>query len=636
MTTLNEADSCSDYDPLFDGSDASEHGDAPNQSGSHGSFSPGDAAGGKSLAGGIAPAFHSTLALPTSSDVKTVQGTVLTRSVKNVGTIALPVSLTNRAEHKFSPSSISASISGTPDVSSWKTSLRKRGRGQQVDSMPSAVMSKAPSASPIPLTALRPGTCHTGVYSTQRQFAPPPVKRPRVEYRPPTPADTSSYEGQVLAKFMTDPSCITTVRAYIHLLADLIPSWKITTNPPFSITWKARRIPAGASAWDIPFPFAPGQAPKGYIQKWYGNRRAVLLEDIKQAVKHVVFKAETARQAEIQLDALAGWGEDANDQVRLSRVANAIHRGLRKMLQRQVEFMAIDLEQLPDLPGNSSGVTPHLLLTESPLDLPAVEEVVGQCISQVCQGTSNTDTLSIHLSPPVGELPSLTDPAEASSTTNLSQVDAFGGTNEASSSSPSFLPTPSSSLSPSISDNGHDLPSILSNLTVPDSMIDPSLLDTASCQDMLDEAADASEPTVPDFDLDVLERFIAQFGSNDGITPTPPESPEIPVPSVPSPVTASQPPRPSKRKSRPAPRARAKPRAARSPASTGASTTATVSKNQIVVSEVCKRAQETRERVRNQLQSVERQMKELAVEERVLLHLVRGLAAKENVVPTTS
>src|SRR5258708_1571131 len=333
MTTLGDVDSCSDYDPLFDESDdspISEHGDGHNQDDGHGSLSLNNAAGGKSPGGETAPAFHCTLALPTGVSLKAVQQPALMCSVENVGTIALPASLTKHAE-QTSPSSIPPSVSGTLHVRNQETSKFGPERCQN----PTVTTSlrntlNAPLALPIPV---RRGSHQSALHSPEPQLAPPPAKRLRVEYRPPTPVDTSSYEGQVLAKLMADPSLITSVRSYIRLLSDPVPA-PTAVNTYSATSRKARRVPAGASSWDIPFPFAPGHAPEGYVENWYARRKGVLLTGIQENVKRVVSKTETARLTEIEMDALAGWGADAVDQVRLQRESNVGYRGLHKTLTR--------------------------------------------------------------------------------------------------------------------------------------------------------------------------------------------------------------------------------------------------------------------------------------------------------------
>ena len=77
-------------------------------------------------------------------------------------------------------------------------------------------------------------------------------------------------------------------------------SYQASNSSRASRPLKRRRlssVPAGASDWDVPFPFAEGQGPPGYHTNWERERSKQLLEDLVGLVKSAVRKAAAKKAA---------------------------------------------------------------------------------------------------------------------------------------------------------------------------------------------------------------------------------------------------------------------------------------------------------------------------------------------------
>ena len=61
---------------------------------------------------------------------------------------------------------------------------------------------------------------------------------------------------------------------------------------------KLSNVPAGASDWDVPYPFPEGQGPPGYHQNWQRLRGEQLVEDLVGLVKSAVKKAVVQKAQE--------------------------------------------------------------------------------------------------------------------------------------------------------------------------------------------------------------------------------------------------------------------------------------------------------------------------------------------------
>lgn len=61
-------------------------------------------------------------------------------------------------------------------------------------------------------------------------------------------------------------------------------------------------VPAGASDWDVPFPFAEGQGPPNYKTNWERERGRQLIEDLVGLVKSAAKKAAAKKAVEVTKD----------------------------------------------------------------------------------------------------------------------------------------------------------------------------------------------------------------------------------------------------------------------------------------------------------------------------------------------
>ncbi|OSX58858.1 hypothetical protein POSPLADRAFT_1121257, partial [Postia placenta MAD-698-R-SB12] len=63
---------------------------------------------------------------------------------------------------------------------------------------------------------------------------------------------------------------------------------------------KLNNVPAGATDWDVPYPFQEGQGPQGYEATWAQQRARALLADlvglIQGAAKKVAVKGYYQQQ----------------------------------------------------------------------------------------------------------------------------------------------------------------------------------------------------------------------------------------------------------------------------------------------------------------------------------------------------
>ena len=63
---------------------------------------------------------------------------------------------------------------------------------------------------------------------------------------------------------------------------------------------KLSHVPAGATEWDVPYPFPEGQGPPGYHQNWQKLRGQQLVEDLVGLVKSAAKKAAVQKAQEVQ------------------------------------------------------------------------------------------------------------------------------------------------------------------------------------------------------------------------------------------------------------------------------------------------------------------------------------------------
>ncbi|KAF9533795.1 hypothetical protein CPB83DRAFT_736839, partial [Crepidotus variabilis] len=54
---------------------------------------------------------------------------------------------------------------------------------------------------------------------------------------------------------------------------------------------KLAHVPAGASDWDVPFPFQPGEGPPAYTQSWEKERGKQLVEELVKLVRGAAQRA---------------------------------------------------------------------------------------------------------------------------------------------------------------------------------------------------------------------------------------------------------------------------------------------------------------------------------------------------------
>jgi hypothetical protein len=79
-----------------------------------------------------------------------------------------------------------------------------------------------------------------------------------------------------------------------HAWATSLASTATTTFPPVKKR-KLNRVPAGASDWDVPFPFAEGEGPEDYQRTWEQDRGKQLVVELIKLIKIAARKAATKK-----------------------------------------------------------------------------------------------------------------------------------------------------------------------------------------------------------------------------------------------------------------------------------------------------------------------------------------------------
>ncbi|KAF9514607.1 hypothetical protein BS47DRAFT_865009 [Hydnum rufescens UP504] len=440
------------------------------------------------------------------------------------------------------------------------------------------------------------------------------------------PGESMSFEDHLISLLSHDAELLSCVRSHIYLLAN--PSPSSSTNDPERTSKHAlarrRRVPANAEEWDIPFPFPPGCAPIGYMEKWYAGRTKSLSDEMSSLIRRATIVAEGTRLKNIEIDPLAGWDEGpASDRARAVGVAPMILQWLERAQEVQANGMGVDLSNLPSTPGTLPG-WPIFNPTLMPFTLEQLTTILEHSIA-FARGKS----------PPVATNDSHT-PFTAQVNVELPQfdfslLDDLFSTTENMRTSPEtqssstrfnfFLPTPSASsgsLSPRTSEL--ELPTPDNQSVIPYFALDPALappsphFPPSTSMGTPDQAA--LDPNLP-IDFTAFDRFFAMFDSS---APSPASSsmslPQSRVSSHPSSISAGT--QGSRRITGAG--------AGKDTAATGRTADGSGRGNAKSQSDVRARAQAVRDKLQQEYDAVEKQLWACTVEEGVLINLAKALS----------
>ncbi|KAJ3523925.1 hypothetical protein NM688_g8644 [Phlebia brevispora] len=117
------------------------------------------------------------------------------------------------------------------------------------------------------------------------------------QYPPPLTGATTPAQGSTSQNYPYYPQSFTYPYGYYYPPLPS-PGPSVSPHPPtnagISRPPKRRRlssVPAGASDWDVPYPFAEGQGPPNYRTNWEKERGKQLIEDLINLVKSAARKA---------------------------------------------------------------------------------------------------------------------------------------------------------------------------------------------------------------------------------------------------------------------------------------------------------------------------------------------------------
>lgn len=375
--------------------------------------------------------------------------------------------------------------------------------------------------------------------------------------RPKVLATRPSAEGPLhdgIISFLThDREFIAAVRSYVHLLAhppassqsaeaDHSPKKRSTASKRMR-----RKVPANAANWDIPFPFADGEAPPGYLESWALKKVRSLMNQMLAALHRAVFKVELLRRARSRVDLTIDPNETpAEITSRASEATAPVNSWLKSTLRNESVALGLDTaplsQRISDILDN---FTPEDQRVDQPITVSQTVEALKVSINSAQTKYQQHQPLPSP-GPTVHLPPSPAPAAQSSSLDGMSSSDMLWS-NSAFSSATSIV-TPNSLSGMSSSGISPSLPTLglsPSDTTLP-FVLDPQLAFDSSFGQIPDftfgpDATPEDEASVMDWLFTSLNGtdFSTDSSLTGTATATPSSLSNVPLPNPPLPSSSN-------------------------------------------------------------------------------------------------